>query len=365
MEPKKQWLARLKNEISNSPLVSNVAFGFILMGLEKLVELEFECPCNPKWNGLFSSAFFIVPAIMAFILMLIIQGRRHKELILKFIAQGCKCDEFFFKLDDKRCSCDEKTLKLINQKCSCDKSQFTLNTQEGKCDELILKSITGRCSCDKSTLKLITKGCSCDKSTLKLITKGCSCDESTLKLITKGCSCDESTLKLIKQVCSCDESTVTLITQGCRCGKSKFTQKVKRDEWLKKTVSTFVPAIVWLILLFLDGQYFACAKTDWEGRFVLVDKAAPQKWCEPISEGNFTTQELMLRSQEWIVMSQVIAILLLIFICMGLTVYLIRNSCQEKKQTDPTEEMQLSEVRSGCFDKTFSPKAACAFSCSF
>ncbi|TWW67481.1 uncharacterized protein LOC130521725 isoform X1 [Takifugu flavidus] len=337
MERKKQWLARLKNEISNSPLVSNVAFGFILMGLEKLVELEFECPCNPKWNGLFSSAFFIVPAIMAFILMLIIQGRRHKELILKFIAQGCKCDEFFFKLDDKRCSCDEKTLKLINQKCSCDKSQFTLNTQEGKCDEFILKSITGRCSCDKSTLKLITKGCSCDESTLKLITKGCSCDEST----------------------------VTLITQGCRCGKSKFTQKVKRDEWLKKTVSTFVPAIVWLILLFFDGQYFACAKTDWEGRFVLVDKAAPQKWCEPISEGNFTRQELMLRSQEWIVMSQVIAILLLIFICMGLTVYLIRNSCQEKKQTDPTEVMQLSEVRSGRFDKTFSPKAARAFSCSF
>ncbi|XP_029701935.1 uncharacterized protein [Takifugu rubripes] len=227
---------------------------------------------------------------MAFILMLIIQGRRHKELILKFIAQGCKCDEFFFKLDDKRCSCDEKTLKLINQKCSCDKSQFTLNTQEGKCDEFILKSITGRCSCDKST--------------------------------------------------------VTLITQGCRCGKSKFTQKVKRDEWLKKTVSTFVPAIVWLILLFFDGQYFACAKTDWEGRFVLVDKAAPQKWCEPISEGNFTTQELMLRSQEWIVMSQVIAILLLIFICMGLTVYLIRNSCQEKKQTDPTEQHPTKNKRS-------------------
>ncbi|XP_029688420.1 calcium homeostasis modulator protein 6-like isoform X2 [Takifugu rubripes] len=163
------------------------------MGLEKLVELEFQCPCNPKWNGLFSSAFFIIPAIMAFILMLIIQG--------------------------------------------------------------------------------------------------------------------------------------------CRW-----------DEWFKKTVSSSVPAIVWLISLFLDGQYFACAMTDWEGRFVLVDKAAPQKWCKPISEGNFTTQELMLRSQEWIFKSQVIAILLLIFICMGLTVYLIRNSCQEKKQTDSTREMQLSEV---------------------
>uniref|UniRef100_A0A665X2F3 Uncharacterized protein n=1 Tax=Echeneis naucrates TaxID=173247 RepID=A0A665X2F3_ECHNA len=121
-----------------------------------LVELEFECPCNPTWNGVFSSAFFIIPAVMAFTLMLIIQG--------------------------------------------------------------------------------------------------------------------------------------------CRC-----------DTWCRKTVSlsSFVPAIVWLILLFLDGQYFACAMTDWEGRFVLVDKAAPQKWCEPISEGDVTPQELMLRSQQLFVFSQV------------------------------------------------------------
>lgn len=156
MESRQQWLTRLKNELSNSPLVSNVAFGFILMGLEKLVELEFECPCNPTWNGLFSSAFFIIPAVMAFTLMLIIQG--------------------------------------------------------------------------------------------------------------------------------------------CRC-----------DKWCRKTVSlsSFVPAIVWLILLFLDGQYFACAMTDWEGRFVLVDKAAPQKWCEPVSEGDVTPQELMLRSQQLFVFSQV------------------------------------------------------------
>lgn len=156
MESRQQWLTRLKNELSNSPLVSNVAFGFILMGLEKLVELEFECPCNPTWNGVFSSAFFIIPAVMAFTLMLIIQG--------------------------------------------------------------------------------------------------------------------------------------------CRC-----------DTWCRKTVSlsSFVPAIVWLILLFLDGQYFACAMTDWEGRFVLVDKAAPQKWCEPTSEGDVTPQELMLRSQQLFVFSQV------------------------------------------------------------
>ncbi|KAI4829878.1 hypothetical protein CesoFtcFv8_000650 [Champsocephalus esox] len=196
MESRQQWLTRLKNELSNSPLVSNVAFGFILMGLEKLVELEFECPCNPTWNGVFSSAFFIIPAVMAFTLMLIIQG--------------------------------------------------------------------------------------------------------------------------------------------CRC-----------DTWCRKNVSlsSFVPAVVWLILLFLDGQYFVCAMTDWEGRFVIVDKAAPQKWCEPINEGDVTPQELMLRSQQLFVFSQVIGIILLIFICAGLVVYVVRESCHQEEEMQDADVAELTVLR--------------------
>ncbi|CAJ1049067.1 calcium homeostasis modulator protein 6 [Xyrichtys novacula] len=79
MESRQQWYSLLKKEISNSPLVSNLVFGFILMVLEKLVELEFECPCNPKWNRVLSSAFFIIPAVTAFLLMLIIQGCRYGQ----------------------------------------------------------------------------------------------------------------------------------------------------------------------------------------------------------------------------------------------------------------------------------------------
>ncbi|KAL6478713.1 hypothetical protein MHYP_G00121460 [Metynnis hypsauchen] len=197
MGSRQQWLTRLKNELSNSPLVSNVAFGFILMGLEKLVELEFECPCNPTWNGLFSSAFFIIPAVMAFTLMLIIQG--------------------------------------------------------------------------------------------------------------------------------------------CRC-----------DTWSRKSVSvsSVVPAVVWLILVFLDGQYFACAMTDWEGRFVIVDKAAPQKWCEPVKEEDEeespTPRELMLRSQQLFVVSQVIGIVLLIFICAGLVVYVIRESCRRDFQSQDANVAEMT-----------------------
>ncbi|KAJ8343468.1 hypothetical protein SKAU_G00307970 [Synaphobranchus kaupii] len=193
MERRLQWLSRLRNELSNSPLVSNVAFGFILMGLEKLVELEFQCPCNPKWNGTFSSAFFVIPAVMAFTLMLIIQG--------------------------------------------------------------------------------------------------------------------------------------------CRC----------HMHWPKSlSVSSFVPAVVWLILLFLDGQYFACAMTDWKGRFVTVDRAAPQKWCEPTDENDVTPQELMLRSQKLFVVSQVIGIALLVFICVGLIVYVIQESCRQEEEMQEVNNYEMT-----------------------
>ncbi|XP_055030033.2 uncharacterized protein [Misgurnus anguillicaudatus] len=188
-----QWLARLKDELSDSPLVSNVAFGFILMGLEKLVELEFECPCNPVWNGLFSSAFFIIPAVMALALMIIIQGCRCEFVCTSFLS-----------------------------------------------------------------------------------------------------------------------------------------------------LSSLVPAVVWLILLFLDGQYFACAMTDWHGRYVIVDKAAPQKWCEPTQEERVPPQELMLRSQRLFVESQVIGIVLLIFICFGLVVYVIRESCQHELETQDVNMAEMS-----------------------
>lgn len=135
-----------------------MVFGFILLTLEKLVELEFECPCDPTWNGVFSSAFFVIPAVMAFTLMLIIKGCTH----------------------------DLKWRTIASQ-----------------------------------------------------------------------------------------------------------------------TLSSFVPAFVWLILLFLDGRYFTCAMTDWEGRFVLVENASPHKWCQPTSDGNDTLEDRRLRSQQLLVVSQV------------------------------------------------------------
>uniref|UniRef100_A0A3B3S5Y5 Uncharacterized protein n=1 Tax=Paramormyrops kingsleyae TaxID=1676925 RepID=A0A3B3S5Y5_9TELE len=66
-----QWLSKLKDELGKSPMTLNTVIGFVLLGLEKMTELEFQCPCNPYRNALFSSAFFVIPAIMSIIVMLI------------------------------------------------------------------------------------------------------------------------------------------------------------------------------------------------------------------------------------------------------------------------------------------------------
>uniref|UniRef100_A0A671WUI8 Uncharacterized protein n=1 Tax=Sparus aurata TaxID=8175 RepID=A0A671WUI8_SPAAU len=59
----------LKRAFSKNPLASNTFFGLFLTGLEKLVEYEFVCPCNPENNARFAAAFVVVPALLAFLLM--------------------------------------------------------------------------------------------------------------------------------------------------------------------------------------------------------------------------------------------------------------------------------------------------------
>ncbi|TNN43874.1 hypothetical protein EYF80_045928 [Liparis tanakae] len=198
MERRRRWLGGLTDELSGNPVASNVAFGFVLVGLEKLMELEFKCPCSPRWNAVFSSTFFVIPAVMAFTLMLIVQGCRGE----------------------------------------------------------------GRGRGGGSTASL----------------------------------------------------------------------------------SCVVPAVVWLILLFLDGQYFVCAMTDWEGRFVIVDKAAPQKCMVEEFIKGFRPFKRAAMTLMW---PMVIGIVLLVFICVGLMVYVIRGRCEEELEEADVALHRIQHIQSG------------------
>lgn len=154
------WLKILKTIFQNGPIASNVLFALVMMAVEKLVELEFECPCEgPYLNGGFVATFFIIPGGLAYVLMALLQG----------------------------------------QKFSCDTD-------------------------NKETI-------------------------------------------------------------------------------LRRSI----PAFLWTILLLFNGSYITCAMTDWSGKYVAVDTAAPLKWCEP--ENGTSYQDRLKKSQDWYVYSQVRKIL--------------------------------------------------------
>ncbi len=72
--------------------------------------------------------------------------------------------------------------------------------------------------------------------------------------------------------------------------------------WKNVYVSSF-PAIVWIILMFLDGQYFACGMTSWLGKFIDVSESSHLKWCEP--DDHKSSKEYMKKTQNWFSVSQV------------------------------------------------------------
>ncbi len=137
----RQWIASLKKELKKSPFYSNAIIGFLMVGLEKLVEMDFACPCNPKMNMLFSVAYFVVPALFSSALM--------------FYIQSPQC----------------------------------------------------------------------------------------------------------------------------------------KTKYLLSTLTCIIPAIVWIMLLFFDGQYLACAKTSWEGLTVHTDISASTTWCQPLINPNNITEK--------------------------------------------------------------------------
>ncbi|XP_062380748.1 uncharacterized protein LOC134068940 isoform X2 [Sardina pilchardus] len=82
----KDFLSKLGVNIVDSPASLNVIFGLILAGLERLADMEFECPCRPTWNVLCFVALFTIPAIIVFVVMMTIQ-------ICKCQCKcNCKCD---------------------------------------------------------------------------------------------------------------------------------------------------------------------------------------------------------------------------------------------------------------------------------
>ncbi|XP_030604222.1 uncharacterized protein LOC115793402 isoform X2 [Archocentrus centrarchus] len=112
-----------------------------------------------------------------------------------------------------------------------------------------------------------------------------------------------------------------------------------------KICNCIIPSIVWMILLFFDGRYFACGSTDWSGRYVTADKAAPVKWCETNNKTSY--EERLNKSQEWYFHSQCIGVcitLVMAIVALGVFIYkCIKNTTGDEPENSG---LQLGEVGS-------------------
>ncbi|CAK6961576.1 calcium homeostasis modulator protein 6-like [Scomber scombrus] len=79
MPAERHLMARLSVGLRNSPVGSNVVFFFLLAAVEKMLQVDFACPCNPLWNAVFVAPFFLIPALIASLLMWLIHGDSEKE----------------------------------------------------------------------------------------------------------------------------------------------------------------------------------------------------------------------------------------------------------------------------------------------
>ncbi|XP_036420212.1 calcium homeostasis modulator protein 5-like [Colossoma macropomum] len=59
-------------DVQHCPLKLTFLFFWLLLGIEKLMEMQLSCPCKPGVNEAFVAFMFIVPALLVFTVMLLL-----------------------------------------------------------------------------------------------------------------------------------------------------------------------------------------------------------------------------------------------------------------------------------------------------
>ncbi|XP_061576919.1 uncharacterized protein LOC133443743 [Cololabis saira] len=138
----------------------------------------------------------------------------------------------------------------------------------------------------------------------------------------------------VEFVCACDpkwnKMNVSLFFVSPTIVFFVLSLSIQRPRSCKAICSSCYPAISWIILLFLDGRYFACAKTDWSGTYTLMNGAGRQRWCNNSTLG----VDSMLKTQEWYSISQLIGLGIagVVTVLYGIIEFCFKKQC-EKLQT--------------------------------
>lgn len=123
----------------------------------------------------------------------------------------------------------------------------------------------------------------------------------------------------------------------CLTNKTKddATNKANEDEDVPNNfelfANCFIPPVIWLIILFLDGDYLACSLTTWKGHYVF-NKELNRKWCQPIEQSRAGNEsDLQHEYEMFIGISQFWGYAVLGFLSFLIICKVLHFDCQRRK----------------------------------
>lgn len=97
-------------------------------------------------------------------------------------------------------------------------------------------------------------------------------------------------------------------TNRCFCCSAEANDK---QDCFIAFIYCLIPPVMWAIILLLDGDYFVCYMTDWNGVYVF-DEQLNRLWCKP-TEGMRNETELRYLIKNYVHQSQCIGCIIMTF----------------------------------------------------
>ncbi|XP_067237280.1 uncharacterized protein [Chanodichthys erythropterus] len=208
MSPQPDFLKNLLEYLKGTAVFTSLPLTLLLIGLEKLVEVEFFlCPCIFKINALLTASIFIGPALLTFTLIfLLVRPFKHKYS--GCCAQPNPSDAQQNPSNSQQNPSDAQQNPSDDQQNPSDAQQNPSNSQQNPSDA------------------------------------------------QQNPSDDQQNPSHAQQNPSDAQQNPSDAKQNC---PNAFA-------------SCLIPPVIWICILLLDGKYVACAMTHWNGVYVLDEE---------------------------------------------------------------------------------------------
>lgn len=165
------------------------------------------------------------------------------------------------------------------------------------------------------------------------------------KLCKSGESC-----KFFQSCKSCEFCQSCKSCESCQSCDSSKTCKLCNCIG-EAFIYSIVPALTWLVLIFIDGRYYACLRTNWKGKYEIIENGHPQRWCKPYNSSVDSKEKFLASTEFWYSESQYFGFIIaavsagiyFLYLCCCLTCNSQHKSTSE--DCNKEEQMPMQQTR--------------------